>query len=173
MLPYVRDRQGGFGTGGMASKLNAARIATTAGENVIIASGRQPGVLQRIVHGEQVGTLFLAQGQVDQPAETLDRLLRPALRPASPWTPGLARRSFSKGAACWPSAYRGRRRASSAKAIWSRSATSRASRWRGACRTTTPTTCSRIRGLHSDRIAQVLGHRPYEEVIHRDNMVVF
>ena len=31
----------------------------------------------------------------------------------------------------------------------------------------------RIRGLRSDRIAQVLGHRPYEEVIHRDNMAVF
>ena len=30
----------------------------------------------------------------------------------------------------------------------------------------------RIKGLRSDRIAQVLGHRPYEEVIHRDNMTV-
>ncbi len=47
----------------MASKLNAARIATTAGENVIIASGRTPGVLGRIIAGEDVGTLFLAQGQ--------------------------------------------------------------------------------------------------------------
>jgi glutamate 5-kinase len=30
----------------------------------------------------------------------------------------------------------------------------------------------RIQGLKSDRIAQVLGHRPYEEVVHRDNLVV-
>ena len=30
----------------------------------------------------------------------------------------------------------------------------------------------RIKGLRSDRIAQVLGHRPYDEVIHRDNMTV-
>ena len=30
----------------------------------------------------------------------------------------------------------------------------------------------RIRGLKSDKIAQVLGTRPYEEVIHRDNLVI-
>jgi glutamate 5-kinase len=30
----------------------------------------------------------------------------------------------------------------------------------------------RIKGLKSDKIAQILGHRPYEEVIHRDNLAV-
>ena len=30
----------------------------------------------------------------------------------------------------------------------------------------------RIKGLRSDRIAQVLGKRPYEEVIHRDNLAI-
>ena len=49
--------------GGMASKLNAARIATTAGENVIIASGRKPNALRKILEGELVGTLILAQGK--------------------------------------------------------------------------------------------------------------
>ena len=29
-----------------------------------------------------------------------------------------------------------------------------------------------IKGLKSDRIAQVLGHRPYEEVVHRDNLTL-
>ena len=38
----VRDQKTGLSKGGMASKLNAARMATLAGENVIIASGRQP-----------------------------------------------------------------------------------------------------------------------------------
>ena len=54
---------GGLSKGGMASKLEAARLATTAGENVIIAGGRTPDVLPRIIAGEPVGTLFLAQGQ--------------------------------------------------------------------------------------------------------------
>ena len=30
----------------------------------------------------------------------------------------------------------------------------------------------RIKGLKSDKIAQVLGHRPYEEVVHRDNLAI-
>src|SRR5262245_5084158 len=38
---YVRDRKTGLSKGGMASKLEAARMVTTAGENMIIASGRQ------------------------------------------------------------------------------------------------------------------------------------
>ena len=59
----VCDRTGGRGTGGMASKLEAARLSTTAGENLIIAGGRTPNVLSRILAGEGSGTLFLAQGQ--------------------------------------------------------------------------------------------------------------
>ena len=46
----------------MASKLEAARLATTAGENVIIASGAAAEVLPQIIAGEVVGTLFPAQG---------------------------------------------------------------------------------------------------------------
>jgi glutamate 5-kinase len=30
----------------------------------------------------------------------------------------------------------------------------------------------KIKGLHSDEIASVLGHKPYDEVIHRDNLVI-
>ena len=59
----VRDKATGHSKGGMASKLEAARIATTAGENVIIAGGKQPGNLRRILDGETVGTLFVAHGQ--------------------------------------------------------------------------------------------------------------
>ena len=47
----------------MASKLEAARLCTSAGENLIIASGRDPEVLTKIMAGEIVGTLFLTQGQ--------------------------------------------------------------------------------------------------------------
>ncbi|HLJ09631.1 MAG TPA: glutamate 5-kinase [Planctomycetaceae bacterium] len=51
------------GTGGMQSKLEAARDATAVGENVIIADGRIPNVLERILAGHEVGTLFLARGE--------------------------------------------------------------------------------------------------------------
>ncbi len=48
----------GRGRGGMISKLESARIALDAGKPVIIANGRTPRVLERIVAGEAVGTHF-------------------------------------------------------------------------------------------------------------------
>jgi glutamate 5-kinase len=48
----------GRGRGGMISKLESARIVVRAGKPVIIANGRTPQVLERIVAGEAVGTRF-------------------------------------------------------------------------------------------------------------------
>lgn len=48
----------GRGRGGMVSKLESARIVLHAGKQVIIANGRTPQVLERIVAGESVGTHF-------------------------------------------------------------------------------------------------------------------
>src|SRR4029078_7422044 len=63
ILSLARDKATGISKGGMASKLEAARLATTAGENVIITSGKSPGTLRRLLAGEEVGTLLVAQGQ--------------------------------------------------------------------------------------------------------------
>lgn len=46
------------GTGGMATKLQAARIATESGTDMIIANGDDMGVIHRAIEGEKVGTLF-------------------------------------------------------------------------------------------------------------------
>ncbi len=54
---------GQWGTGGMTTKLAAARIATSSGIRVHLADGRDPAVLDALVAGERVGTLF-------QPAAT-------------------------------------------------------------------------------------------------------
>ncbi|MDD5598189.1 MAG: glutamate 5-kinase [Victivallaceae bacterium] len=48
-----------FSIGGMASKLNAAGIVNTAGEYLWIADGREDNTIDRILNGEDVGTLFL------------------------------------------------------------------------------------------------------------------
>ena len=57
------DSKSTLGTGGMRSKLQAASLVTKAGGSVIIASGKKPEPLTRILSGAQVGTLFLATGQ--------------------------------------------------------------------------------------------------------------
>jgi glutamate 5-kinase len=54
----LADGSNGRGRGGMISKLESARIVLHAGKQVIIANGRMPRVLERIVAGESVGTLF-------------------------------------------------------------------------------------------------------------------
>ena len=49
------------GTGGMATKLDAAGKATQSGIDVVIAKGDQPGILYKVFAGEGIGTHFLAK----------------------------------------------------------------------------------------------------------------
>lgn len=53
------------GTGGMATKLAAARIATASGADMIIANGADFSVIHKIMEGEQLGTIFLADKNDD------------------------------------------------------------------------------------------------------------
>ncbi len=62
ILGLAGDSKSSLGTGGMRSKLQAARLVTQAGGSVIIASGKKQTPLTRILAGETVGTLFLAKG---------------------------------------------------------------------------------------------------------------
>ncbi|MDX2163321.1 MAG: glutamate 5-kinase [bacterium] len=57
---------GGVGTGGMITKLQAAQLATRSGITTIVANGRTPTVIERLVAGEAIGTCFEpVTGQVD------------------------------------------------------------------------------------------------------------
>ena len=58
--PLAGKSASGVGTGGMASKVEAARKATLAGASVVVADARAPGTLGAILRGEDVGTLFVA-----------------------------------------------------------------------------------------------------------------
>jgi glutamate 5-kinase len=51
---------GDRGVGGMATKVQAARLATAGGANVVIADGHRRNVLERLVQGEEIGTFFPA-----------------------------------------------------------------------------------------------------------------
>ncbi len=58
VMGMAGDVGSGFGTGGMKSKLDAAKIATQSGVTTAIINGRQDGVLSRLLAGEDVGTVF-------------------------------------------------------------------------------------------------------------------
>ena len=170
ILGLVRDRSGELSRGGMASKLEAARLATTGGENVIIASGRAPDVLPRIIAGEPVGTLFLAQGQsvaarkrwIGLTVKPRGRLVLDAgartaieLKGRSLLAAGVvdAEGEFHKGDVV---ALRGPDGVEFARGLTNYGTDE----------------ILRIKGLKTRQIAGVLGHCPYDEIIHRDNMVV-
>ena len=166
----VRDKKSGLSKGGMASKLEAARIATTAGENVVIAPGRGESTLVDVADGKSVGTLFLAQGKIISPfkrwigfsAQTQGSIVVDDGAARAISTNGRSllaigisdvSGSFEKGDVV---AIRDANACELARGLTNYSAAD----------------VLRIKGLKSDEIATALGHRPYDEVIHRDNLVV-
>ena len=60
MMRLGKGAVSGVGTGGMATKLSSARIATMAGADMVIANGGDVGILHELIEGEKKGTLFLA-----------------------------------------------------------------------------------------------------------------
>ena len=49
------------GTGGMKTKLQAAKLATSQGIDTIITNGKNPAALYKIVKGDNVGTIFIGK----------------------------------------------------------------------------------------------------------------
>lgn len=64
VMRYAGSIPGFLGTGGMASKIKAARNASLGGIPVIIANGRRRDVLLDIFQGEEIGTLFMPRESV-------------------------------------------------------------------------------------------------------------
>jgi glutamate 5-kinase len=137
---------------------------------MIIASGRRPDVLTKLMAGEMLGTLFLAQGKTISPfkrwlgfsAQVRGRIQvddgarkavlekgRSVLAAGVVGTQG----EFQKGDVIALCDNEGQ--------VIARGLTNYSS-----------ADVERIKGLKSDKIAQVLGRRPYEEVIHRDNLAL-
>lgn len=170
IFSLVRDSLTGLSKGGMASKLNAARIATTAGENVIIANGRVPGNLAKIVAGEDVGTLFLAQGQM---LRSFKRWVGFTVQPRGVLVLDAGAREAveKKGRsllAIGVSSASGSFKKGDVVSLQDASGFEFA---RGLTNYAVEDVL-KIKGLKTEQIAGVLGRCPYHEVIHRDNMAL-
>ena len=53
-----------LGTGGMVTKLHAAKLCMDAGIDMIIANGENPEILYDIAEGKRIGTRFIAKGEI-------------------------------------------------------------------------------------------------------------
>jgi glutamate 5-kinase len=156
--------------GGMASKLRAARIAASAGESVVIASGRRPNVLLDILAGAEVGTLILAEGRA---VASRKRWIGWSATPRGRLTldAGATTAVESKGRsllAVGVAAVEGNFVKGDVVALVDSAGREFA---RGLSNYSAPQMVT-IAGQPTDRIAELLGQCPYDEVVHRDNLVV-
>ena len=170
VLGYVRDKLTGLSKGGMASKLSAAKMVAAAGENCIIASGRQDDVLTQIMAAEPIGTLFLSQGKTISPYK---RWLGFSAQPKGRVSvdDGARRAIVEQGRsllAIGITHVEGKFLKGDVVALYDAQGQLIG---RGLTNYGLED-LNRVKGLKSDRIAQVLGLEPYAEVIHRDNLAV-
>lgn len=157
--------------GGMASKLEAASIATSHGHSTIIAPGRDDQVLQKILAGEDIGTLFLPDE--NSTIQGRRRWISTAAPVAGSLTldAGAARAVQCQGSsllAVGISNVSGSFGRGSVVALHDNNGKEIA---RGLINYPS-IDVEKIRGKASEQISDILGHCPYESVVHRDNLVL-
>lgn len=163
-------RQSTLGTGGMRSKLRAARIATQAGTTVVMANGARDRVLDAIFAGETIGTLFLPEQEV---VTARKRWLGYSARPAGELTldPGAVRAIREKGRSLLPvgiTHLHGDFHKGDILILRDQADHEVA---RGL--SNYPASIARqILGLNAEQIRAKLGKLPYDELIHRNNLIL-
>lgn len=174
ITPEIEAMAGGAGslrgTGGMHTKIQAAKIAVNSGVTMLIASGWQDGIIRELFAGSQVGTIFLAKhnrlqtrkswlafGARIQGSVTVDAGCEQALteKGSSLLSAGITAvdGSFDHGNTIRLLSTKGRE--------IGRGITNYCSE-----------DIKKIMGYHTDKIGDILGCKTYDEVIHRDNMVL-
>jgi glutamate 5-kinase len=158
------------GTGGMKSKVQAAKKVTSIGIPCIIAPGKKKKVLLDIMEGKDIGTLFLPMtDRLNSKKYWIAFTLRP--RGKLVLDDGAKKALLEQGKSLLPSGI---------------------TDVEGSFNPGDPVICvdsegailakglvnfnseeiSKIKGLKTKQIGQVLGHKDYDEVIHRDNMAI-
>jgi len=171
LFGHATDAKSKRGTGGMQSKLQSVRRATEVGDSVIIANGCTDNVLARIMNGEELGTLFLAQ---EQPVPAWKRWIGYTVAPQATLhiDAGAREALVKKGRsllAIGVTRLDGDFDAGDVVAIHDPQGVEIA---RGIINYSSKETLL-IRGRRTEEIAALLGSVPYDEVIHRDNLAVF
>ncbi len=170
ILGLATGEKSAGGTGGMTSKLLAAQIATEAGEAALVADGTQDGILIRIMAGERVGTLFLP---ASKRLRSRKRWIRFTRRPGGTVVvdEGARRALKEAGKSLLPSgvvAVEGRFEAGDIVRIKGPDGAEFA---RGLSNYSSADIV-RIKGLKTVQIEAVLGHKYYDEIVHRDNLAL-
>ena len=166
----VGGTAGSQGTGGMVTKIEAAKTATACGTTVVIASGREPEVILKAAAGEAVGTKFLP---VSIPRESRERWMLSGLAVKG-------RVVVDKGAAA--ALQRDNRSLLAAGITDIEGDFERGDlvdvfgpgldRLGSGISNYSSSDIGLIKGAHSDSIGRLLGHDIGPEVVHRNNLVL-
>lgn len=169
ILAMAGDAGSHFGTGGMASKLQAARVATRGGVAAAVVGGNQVGALARLLEGRDEGTLFLCG--TDRQARRkhwIAELLQSAgiLRIDA----GAERALLNQGSSLLPIGLTG------VEGIFDKGECVEvfgpSGRVARGLSNYNAEEARRLVGVASQDIEQVLGYRDFSSVIHRDNLVL-
>lgn len=175
ITPEIEASAGGVGsargTGGMTTKIQAAKAATSSGIHLVIASGTEKNAITRVLQGEELGTLFvsrenrlqfrkrwLAFGAKIAGSIVVDDGCAKAIRKAG-------------GCSILPAgvfAVQGEFLPGSTVSVIDKDAHELA---RGLVHYSSAE-LEQIKGCNSGEIANILGHKNFDEVIHRDDLVI-
>jgi len=165
-----REGSSKWGRGGMSTKLEAARVVMDAGEVAVIASGRENRVISRLLNGDRLGTVFLPAGRK---LDSRQRWIALTARPSGTIAidPGAVKAICKRG-----------------KSLLATGVTQitgmfqhgdvllvRTEAGKELARGLTNYSAEELRlimGKRSSQFQKVLGNAAYDEVIHRDNLVV-
>ncbi|GBC59325.1 glutamate 5-kinase [Desulfonema ishimotonii] len=167
---FASSIPGTLGTGGMLSKIRAARKVNTAGIPMIIAQGSQPDILLKLFAGEEYGTFFIPKshkltnrkcwiGFTAKPKGEVridDGAVRAILRKGKSILPiGITQVEGEFGVGAPVELKNGTGQVLGIGLV-----------------NYSATDIRRIMGVHTSDIRARLGENPYDEVIHRDNLTI-
>lgn len=161
-----------FSTGGMLSKLRAMEVAMKAGIMGIIASGKKKDTLSKIVLGEKVGTVFLPSSKrISHRKKWLLNTVKLKGKGSIVIDEGAAKAIVLRGKSLLPGGIissSGKFMRGDAVNIYDKQNELIAQGLVNYSRED----IEAIKGLKTSKIESVLGRRDYEEVVHRDNLIL-
>ncbi|HHV34538.1 MAG TPA: glutamate 5-kinase [Syntrophomonadaceae bacterium] len=174
ITPEIEAAAGGRGsalaTGGMETKIMAAKVSMQAGIPMVIASGMKKGTLPAVIKGKQIGTLFVPREDRMQ-ARKLWIAFGSPLQGRVVVDQGAANALLKKGKSLLPTGIvRVEGSFTSGNAISIVDTTGQEIA-RGISNYTAQA-LQLIKGHNSGQIKEILGYHDYDEVVHRDNLTI-
>jgi len=173
MESRAADTAGPAGRGGMRTKIESAKVAMNAGVIMVVAAGREENVIRRIMAGEDVGTIFVPGVSK---MRSRKRWIAYAAVPKGKIVvdEGAAEALVRHGKSLLPvgiAAVEGDFEAGDMVAVVQEQDGGQREIARGLTNYDA-LDLRRIRGCKSKEIVRRLGHRDFDEAIHRDNLVL-